>query len=69
MGLVETSWLKAVVRLRSKIYSGCRCDDTNNVAPRDIGLETSSTSLELDDYDHAVHRNASKSLWGKKLGG
>jgi len=39
-GLLETIWLNAVVRMRSKIYSKCRCDDTDNVALRDI--ETSN---------------------------
>ena len=43
-GLVETRWLNAAVRLRSKIYSICRCDDTDNVAPRD--RETSNVSIE-----------------------
>jgi len=30
-----------------KIYSICRCDDTDNVAPRDI--ETSNGSMEFND--------------------
>ena len=46
-GLVETRWLNAVVQLRFKIYSRCRCDDTDNVAPRDI--ETSNRSAEFND--------------------
>jgi len=63
---VGTRWLNAVVRLRSKIYEEYRCDDTDNVAPKDIGLETSNKSEEFNDA--TVYRNATKSLWGKKIG-
>jgi len=47
VGLMETGWLNAVVRLRPKIYSRCRCNDTDNVAPRDI--RTSNSSIEFND--------------------
>ena len=59
-GLVGTRWLNAVVRLRSTIYEEYRCDDTDNVAPKDIGLETSNKCEEFNDA--TVYRNATKSL-------
>jgi len=43
---METRWLNAVVRLRSKIYSIYRCDDTDNVEPTDI--ETSNGNVEFN---------------------
>ena len=44
-GLVETRWRNAVVRLRSKIRSICRCDDIDNDVPR--GIETSNGRIEF----------------------
>ena len=46
-GLLETRWLNAVVRLKSKIHSKCRCDDSGNVAPTYI--EISNGSIEFND--------------------
>jgi len=57
----------AIVRLRSKLYSRCRWDDTDNVALKHI--ETNNRSIECNDY--AVYRNVPKSFWEtkKNLGG
>ena len=44
------------------MYSRCRCDDTDNVALRDI--ETGNRSIECSDY--AVYRNVSMRLWETK---
>ena len=38
---------KSVVCLRYKVYSICRCDDTDDVAPRDI--ETINGRIEFND--------------------
>ena len=45
--MVETIWLSTVERLRSKIYSRCRCDATDNIAPKDI--DTSNSSIGFND--------------------
>ena len=37
------------VEIQNILRSGCRCDDTDNVAPSDKSLETSNRSIEFND--------------------